>query len=248
MKKNIYFRPGINKSVGKIRIVEISPIQIGGKLWFCVGYELKGQNKKDQIHLGLILNNRLNTKKESELFKLLNNSFGKSDPVLTRLHSECLLGDALMSEDCDCRKQLVSSINMILKNKQGVLIYLRQEGRDIGLRNKLSCLSLQGGYLHGKKIAQPFSSDQANVAFGHPVDSRDYRLATTFLKYLGVKSVNLISGNPDKLRAIEKSGIKIAKLADIPRDTFSKKEEKELREKLKRNYIYPFLIEAEENV
>lgn len=246
--KNHYFHPGINKTIGKIRIVEISPIQINRKMWYCIGFEQKNENRSDQLHLGLVLNSEFNKPKAQNLFKLLKNSFSKSSSVMTRFHSECLLGDALMSEACDCRKQLINTIEIITQNKSGVLVYLRQEGRGIGLKSKLSCLSLQEGYLNGKKIYKAFSSDEANLAFGHSIDSRDYRFATSLLKYLGVNSVNLITGNPDKLTAIKKAGIKISKITDIPRYTFTKKEEKELRDKLKRNYIYPSLVKSNEKV
>lgn len=246
--RNRCFHPGINKNAGKIKIVEISPIQINRKRWYCVGFEPKNENKKDQIHLAFILNDKLNKSKAEDLYKLLKDTFSKSSNILTRFHSECLLGDALMSDACDCRKQLINSIKMITQNKTGVFIYLRQEGRGIGLRNKLSCLSLQEGYLNGKKIYKEFSSDEANLALGHSIDSREYKHATSLLKYLGVKSVNLITGNPDKLAALKKSGIKISKITDIPRFSFTKKEEKELKEKIERNYIYPFLINSNENL
>jgi GTP cyclohydrolase II len=128
---------------------------------------------------------------------------------------------------------------MILKEGKGIIIYLRQEGRGIGFRNKLSCLALQEGYLGGKRHEKKYSPDEANLAFGYPVDGRDYKLAADFLRFLGLKSIDLISGNPEKISTLKKSGIIIENIVDISREDYTGRELREIEEKISRNYYYP---------
>lgn len=130
----------------------------------------------------------------------------KKEGVLTRIHSECLTGDVLGSRRCDCGSQLHKALQNIEKNGEGVLLYLRQEGRGIGLFNKLKAYELQeNGY----------DTVDANLELGFPEDMRDYKIASEMLERLGVKSVNLMTNNPDKINQLEKYGINVTKRCPI---------------------------------
>ncbi|MBK9254157.1 MAG: GTP cyclohydrolase II [Saprospiraceae bacterium] len=118
-------------------------------------------------------------------------------PVTVRIHSECLTGDLFGSTRCDCGEQLAESLRIIGENK-GVLIYLRQEGRGIGLINKLKAYNLQD---------QGLNTIDANVHLGFEPDQRDYDMAVFILKELGIKSIDLLTNNPEKLNAINLSEI-----------------------------------------
>ena len=126
--------------------------------------------------------------------------------ILTRIHSECLTGDVLGSRRCDCGNQLHKALKTIEENGQGILLYMRQEGRGIGLFNKLKAYELQE---HG------FDTVDANRKLGFPDDMRNYKVAAQILKQLGVKSVELMTNNPDKIHQIEKYGIKVKKRKPI---------------------------------
>ena len=120
--------------------------------------------------------------------------------ILTRIHSECLTGDVLGSKRCDCGNQLHKALKSIEKNGSGVLLYMRQEGRGIGLFNKLKAYELQ---------ENGFDTVDANRKLGFPDDMRDYKVAAEILKKLGVNSVRLMTNNPDKVDQVEKYGIKV---------------------------------------
>ena len=124
----------------------------------------------------------------------------KKSGVLTRIHSECLTGDVLGSRRCDCGSQLHKALRNIEENGEGVLLYLRQEGRGIGLFNKLKAYELQE---HG------YDTVDANLKLGFPEDMRDYKIASEMLDRLGVKSVRLMTNNPDKINQLEEYGIKV---------------------------------------
>lgn len=121
--------------------------------------------------------------------------------ITIRIHSECITGDLFHSQRCDCGKQLDTAMNIINEQK-GVLIYLRQEGRGIGIINKLEAYNLQD---------KGFDTIEANKQLGLDVDNRDYSLAITILKDLGIKRINLLTNNPDKIEAIETSDIELVK-------------------------------------
>ncbi|OSI17893.1 GTP cyclohydrolase II [Neisseria dumasiana] len=121
-------------------------------------------------------------------------------PVLARIHSECLTGDALFSQKCDCGPQLQAAMQAIQKAGHGAIVYLRQEGRGIGLINKIRAYQLQD---------QGLDTVEANVALGLPVDARDFRLAKYIFDHLGVKEVALLTNNPEKVQVLGDAGIKI---------------------------------------
>ena len=123
------------------------------------------------------------------------------DPVLIRVHSECLTGDAFGSLRCDCGPQLDAALSQISAKGWGAVLYLRQEGRGIGLHAKIQAYHLQD------KGADTLD---ANLLLGLPADARNYRIASTMLKSLGVEEVCLLSNNPDKVEQLEKHGIIVA--------------------------------------
>ena len=124
---------------------------------------------------------------------------GRKAP-LVRVHSQCLTGDVFTSERCDCRAQLEFSLRQIAKEPAGVLLYLPQEGRGIGLINKLKAYQLQDAGL---------DTVQANRKLGFAADSRDYEFAAEALKALGVRKLRLLSNNPDKVQQLESAGIQV---------------------------------------
>ena len=121
-------------------------------------------------------------------------------PPLVRVHSQCLTGDVFHSLRCDCRQQLELSFSMIAEAGSGILIYEQQEGRGIGLMAKLQAYELQDAGL---------DTVEANVRLGFKADHRDFTLPAEILKALGVTRVRLLSNNPDKVEALERSGVKV---------------------------------------
>ncbi len=128
------------------------------------------------------------------------------DDVLVRVHSECLTGDIFGSRRCDCGEQLDHSLRLIAEEGCGLLIYLRQEGRGIGLLSKIHAYNLQD---------KGHDTVDANLMLGHAADERDYTLAALILKDLDIHSVRLITNNPDKIAALESDGIKVSERVEL---------------------------------
>lgn len=122
------------------------------------------------------------------------------EPPLVRIHSECLTGDALFSLRCDCGSQLEGALQKIAEAGRGAVLYLRQEGRGIGLGNKIRAYALQD---------QGADTVEANHQLGFPADAREYSLAIELLKVLGLSRIRLMTNNPRKLDALEQAGVDV---------------------------------------
>ena len=122
------------------------------------------------------------------------------DPVLVRVHSECLTGDAFASLRCDCGAQLENAMKTIQDKGWGCLVYLRQEGRGIGLHAKIQAYNLQD---------RGVDTLEANLMLGHPADARDYGIASEILSTVGIERVNLMTNNPDKVAQLSEHGINV---------------------------------------
>ena len=133
---------------------------------------------------------------------LLYGDIDSIEDVLCRVHSECLTGDALFSFRCDCGPQLSDAMKLISDNGSGLLLYLRQEGRGIGLGNKIRAYALQD---------EGHDTVEANQTLGFEADQRDYLICRDILSYFSISSVQLLTNNPDKVKALEDSGITVSK-------------------------------------
>jgi GTP cyclohydrolase II len=136
---------------------------------------------------------------------VLGDVAGEAVPV--RVHSECLTSEVLGSLKCDCRPQLDRALDLIAERGRGVLLYLRQEGRGIGLGNKIRAYALQ---------AQGHDTYEANRLLGFPDDLRRYDVAADMLRLLGVRSVELVTNNPLKLAGLQEAGVKVRGRIQLP--------------------------------
>ncbi|WP_128330831.1 GTP cyclohydrolase II [Apibacter sp. HY039] len=159
---------------------------------------------------------------------LISKKTDLSKTVNIRIHSECITGDLFHSKRCDCGKQLDTAMKYIHENG-GVLLYLRQEGRNIGIINKLKAYNLQD---------QGLNTAEANIKLGFPADARDFKIAIDILNDLGIESVNLLTNNPEKVHFIEDSTITLEKR--IPLEIHPEKENLEYL-KTKKDYFGHFL-------
>lgn len=128
------------------------------------------------------------------------------EPVLARVHSECLTGDGLFSQRCDCGAQLETALRRIAEEGRGMVLYLRQEGRGIGLVNKIRAYQLQDAGA---------DTVEANERLGFPADMRRYDLCQPMLRYFGVKRLRLMTNNPRKVQALEKLGVAVTERVPI---------------------------------
>jgi len=135
-----------------------------------------------------------------EAVAIVRGDLRRAKAPLVRVHSQCLTGDVFTSQRCDCRAQLEFSLRKIAKERAGLVLYLPQEGRGIGLINKVKAYELQDAGL---------DTVEANRKLGFAADSRDYEFAAEALRALGLRAVRLLSNNPDKVEQLERSGIRV---------------------------------------
>lgn len=147
-----------------------------------------------------ILHYYRNSADDKEHVALVKGMVNEQEQVAVRIHSECFTGDVLGSRRCDCGEQLALSMQLIQQADCGVLIYLRQEGRGIGLFKKLQAYNLQDAGL---------DTVDANLELGHLADEREYTIAALILQSLQIKSVRLLTNNPQKINALTALGIKV---------------------------------------
>lgn len=137
-------------------------------------------------------------------------SYEEGKPFLVRIHSECLTGDALGSLRCDCGEQLQTAIKTISEAGRGAILYLRQEGRGIGLMNKIKAYHLQD---------QGADTVEANERLGFGADERDYSICAPMLNHLGVRRLELMTNNPRKVKALIDQGFEVVKRVPIRTDS-----------------------------
>ena len=148
----------------------------------------------------------LDQRDDKEHLAIIIGDVENADNVLVRVHSECFTGDVLGSRRCDCGEQLQRSMQITAEAGQGIIIYLRQEGRGIGLTEKLRAYNLQD---------QGLDTVDANLALGHEADERDYTAAAQILADLGVHSVRLLTNNPDKVAQLTCLGVEVTERVPI---------------------------------
>ena len=168
--------------MGELTVTQMTCARIptaAGEFRLC----LYANNRNDKEHLALAM----------------GDVAGQRD-VLARVHSECFTGDVLGSLRCDCGQQLQQALQLIAEEGQGVLVYLRQEGRGIGLPDKLRAYNLQD---------MGYDTVDANLLLGHQADERDYTVAALILQDLGVRSVRLLTNNPKKIESLQKLGMAV---------------------------------------
>jgi len=167
-----------------------------------------------------------------EHIALLKGSFRENDIVLSRIHSACATGDLFGSLRCDCGEQLEKAMTIIEQNGQGVILYLQQEGRGIGLMNKIKAYKFQ---------EQGVDTVDANIKLGFAPDERNYKIASSIFQLLGVEKVNLLTNNPDKISQLESNNIQVIKRIPLVIKA-NKYNEKYINTKQKRmNHLYDIM-------
>ena len=156
---------------------------------------------------------------------LVRGSIGAGENVITRVHSSCVTGDIFHSARCDCGQQLHEALRRIAGEGRGIVLYLNQEGRGIGLANKIRAYALQD---------EGFDTVEANEKLGFPADQRDYTVGVQILRDLGVKSMRLLSNNPKKLSGVTGEGLSVSERLpiEIPASDSSRRYLKTKKDKL----------------
>ncbi len=146
------------------------------------------------------------TTSDEEFVALVKGKIEADKPTLVRIHSQCLTGDVFHSQKCDCGPQLQRAMEMIQAEGSGVIVYQQQEGRGIGIVNKIRAYALQD---------QGADTIEANVKLGLAIDAREYNQCAEIIKLLGVQRVRLMSNNPDKVCALRKAGLEVVERVQL---------------------------------
>lgn len=229
----------MNKPFENIKIIDYFPTEINRKPVLGIAFEPNDIFMGDFFHIGFLYLPNLDFNEFEYLSDILHEM--PKHNLTVRIHSECFLGDAMHSSDCDCNFQLNSSWDLIFAQGCGLLIYLRQEGRGIGLRKKIRCLALQKGYINGRFAGKTYSSDEANLFFNERIDNRSYEIAADFLQFLKISGINLITGNAEKVEVIENRGITVKHEPNsikLSESLLSTRAVAEILEKIARGYSY----------
>jgi len=167
-----------------------------------------------------------------EFVALIKGDVTVDEPILARIHSQCLTGDVFRSAKCDCGPQLKAAMTAIEKDGKGVIVYQLQEGRGIGIINKIRAYALQD---------EGADTVEANERLGFKADAREYERCAAILKILGLKKVKMMSNNPDKLRALEAMGLEVTERVPIQIDSSEESEEylRTKKEKMGHLLIFP---------
>jgi GTP cyclohydrolase II len=220
------FNTSVN--VGQMEEIDLSPtlsIPLLGRNWLgaCLRSLKPDEGHTSEEHFILVLSSDCQSQKLEDLF------VNREDEVLVRIHSECLFGDILGATLCDCGFQLEASLDLMLKANCGILIYLRQEGRGIGLYNKVI----------SHNMPEHLDSFARQEALGFNADLRGYGTAIDILKILGVKKIKLLSGNKAKIELLKNQGFQVSTAKyDVDITKLSKNAQNELKAKIARGYIY----------
>jgi 3,4-dihydroxy 2-butanone 4-phosphate synthase/GTP cyclohydrolase II len=157
-------------------------------------------------HFDLLVFRERNNPAGLEHLALVKGKWDPEEPVLVRVHSSCFTGDILGSMRCDCGEQLHAAMEMVEQEGKGVVLYMNQEGRGIGLVNKLKAYKLQ---------EQGLDTVEANLHLGFPMDQRDYGIGAQILRFLGLSKIRLISNNPRKRAGLKGYGLEIVETVPI---------------------------------
>lgn len=198
-------------------------LELNSTYYFCfsVGIYLSHEGHTANEHLVLIHSPEISN------FTLGPNAFADFQNVPLRIHSECLFGDVFGSNHCDCAQQLEVSLQQFKKLGKGILFYLRQEGRGIGLLNKIRSMAVPDD-----------DSFRRNEIIGLPGDARDYSLVAQVLNYLGISQVQLLSGNPSKFESLRQNGIAVTRSPMSIQENITDAAWNEIQSKLQRGYHY----------
>jgi len=164
-----------------------------------------------------------------EAVALRMGDLNSGDPPLVRIHSQCLTGDVFHSLRCDCRAQLEIAIEAIARAGRGLIVYENQEGRGIGLLNKLRAYELQD---------QGADTVEANEQLGFEADLRGYSIPAAILRWFGVEAVKLMSNNPEKIQALENAGVRVAERIPCIADSGERAEEYLRTKKVKLGHLF----------